>query len=105
MLYESGPAPPSEPPPPTGWRPAGTATGPAPVVAAVSDTLAVSSDRVVTYELFKIPPRWVLLRIETAAGVVGWGEPNLEGFSDTVNEGRGERDGLPPQPPFAARRR
>lgn len=41
-------------------------------------------DRVVSYELFKVPPRWVFLKITTAKGVSGWGEPNVEGFSDTV---------------------
>ncbi|MCB0324406.1 MAG: galactonate dehydratase [Bdellovibrionales bacterium] len=41
-------------------------------------------DKVQSFELFKIPPRWLLLRVVTEQGVVGWGEPNLEGFSDTV---------------------
>jgi hypothetical protein len=41
-------------------------------------------DTVKSYELFKVPPRWVFLRVETDSGVVGWGEPNLEGFSDSV---------------------
>jgi len=41
-------------------------------------------DKVVKYELFKVPPRWVFLRVETQNGIVGWGEPNIEGFSDTV---------------------
>lgn len=44
----------------------------------------VSADVVAKYELFKVPPRWLFLRVETAAGIVGWGEPNLEGYSDTV---------------------
>lgn len=42
------------------------------------------SDSVATFELFKVPPRWLFLRIETTNGIVGWGEPNIEGFSDTV---------------------
>lgn len=41
-------------------------------------------DRIRSFELFKVPPRWLFLRLETEQGVVGWGEPNLEGFSDTV---------------------
>lgn len=41
-------------------------------------------DTVKSFELFKVPPRWLFLRIETTNGVVGWGEPNLEGYSDTV---------------------
>ena len=45
---------------------------------------AWSPDSVVGFELFKVAPRWVFLRLETAAGIVGWGEPNLEGWSDSV---------------------
>ncbi|KAH8044322.1 mandelate racemase/muconate lactonizing enzyme [Aureococcus anophagefferens] len=44
----------------------------------------MSGDVVASYELFKVPPRWLFLRVETQRGVVGWGEPNVEGFSDTV---------------------
>ena len=44
----------------------------------------MSGDVVASYELFKVPPRWLFLRVETKRGVVGWGEPNVEGFSDTV---------------------
>lgn len=36
------------------------------------------------YELFTVPPRWVFLRLETNKGVVGWGEPAVEGRSDTL---------------------
>lgn len=42
-------------------------------------------DRIKKFELFKVAPRWLLLRLETEQGVVGWGEPNLEGFTDTVH--------------------
>lgn len=36
-------------------------------------------------ELFKLPPRWVFLKIYTnQPGLVGWGEPVIEGRSDTV---------------------
>ena len=45
---------------------------------------AGGADRVKGFELFKVPPRWLFLRVETERGVVGWGEPNLEGWSDTV---------------------
>jgi len=31
------------------------------------------------YELFEVPPRWQFLKIETASGAVGWGEPIVEG--------------------------
>ncbi len=42
------------------------------------------ADRIARYELFAVPPRWLFLRIETEAGVVGWGEPVVEGFHDVV---------------------
>ncbi|MEF8851315.1 MAG: galactonate dehydratase [Haloarculaceae archaeon] len=31
--------------------------------------------RVTDYELFTVPPRWQFLKLETADGTVGWGEP------------------------------
>lgn len=39
---------------------------------------------VVDYELFEVPPRWLFLRLETSDGLVGWGEPVVEGRSRTV---------------------
>ncbi|ACV46260.1 MULTISPECIES: galactonate dehydratase [Halomicrobium] len=36
------------------------------------------------YELFEVPPRWLFLRIETSDGLVGWGEPVVEGRARTV---------------------
>ncbi|MCP5411786.1 MAG: galactonate dehydratase [Alphaproteobacteria bacterium] len=33
---------------------------------------------------FAVPPRWLFLKIETDAGICGWGEPVLEGRADTV---------------------
>ncbi|MFZ6845012.1 galactonate dehydratase [Undibacterium sp. RuTC16W] len=33
---------------------------------------------------YRVPPRWMLLKIETDAGVVGWGEPVIEGRAKTV---------------------
>jgi len=39
---------------------------------------------IVDYELFEVPPRWLLLRIETADGTIGWGEPIVEGRAHTV---------------------
>ena len=44
----------------------------------------MTTDRISKYELFKVPPRWLFLRIETKSGIIGWGEPNLEGYTDTV---------------------
>ncbi|KQO19906.1 galactonate dehydratase [Acidovorax sp. Leaf78] len=33
---------------------------------------------------FLVPPRWCFLKIETDEGIVGWGEPILEGRAQTV---------------------
>ena len=35
-------------------------------------------------ELFKVPPRWLFLKMTTEGGLVGWGEPVVEGRADTV---------------------
>lgn len=36
------------------------------------------------YEVFTVPPRWQFLKIETKDGLVGWGEPIVEGRAETV---------------------
>jgi galactonate dehydratase len=33
---------------------------------------------------YRLPPRWMLLKIDTDEGVVGWGEPVIEGKARTV---------------------
>ncbi|RIO75231.1 galactonate dehydratase [Mammaliicoccus sciuri] len=40
--------------------------------------------KVVDYELFQVPPRWLFLKITTDEGIVGWGEPVIEGKAQTV---------------------
>lgn len=35
-------------------------------------------------ETFRLPPRWLLLRIETDDGITGWGEPVVEGRAATT---------------------
>ncbi|MDR2647247.1 MAG: galactonate dehydratase [Oscillospiraceae bacterium] len=35
-------------------------------------------------ELFQVAPRWLFLKITTASGIIGWGEPILEGHADAV---------------------
>lgn len=35
-------------------------------------------------ELFKVPPRWLFLKLVTKEGIIGWGEPIVEGKADTV---------------------
>mgnify|MGYP000515993186 CR=1 FL=1 len=37
--------------------------------------------KIVDYELYNVPPRWVLLKLITDKGIVGWGEPVTEGNS------------------------
>lgn len=41
--------------------------------------------KIVGYELFKVPPRWLFLKIITDEGIIGWGEPVLEGRANTVH--------------------
>lgn len=40
--------------------------------------------KIIGYELFKVPPRWLFLKIITDEGIIGWGEPVVEGRADTV---------------------
>jgi len=40
--------------------------------------------KIKSYELFLVPPRWLFLKIETDEGLVGWGEPVIEGKAATV---------------------
>lgn len=35
-------------------------------------------------ESFPVAPRWLFVRVETADGLVGWGEASLEGYADVV---------------------
>jgi len=38
--------------------------------------------KIARIETFMVAPRWLLVRIETDTGIVGWGEPGLEGFAE-----------------------
>ncbi|KRF07156.1 D-galactonate dehydratase [Paenibacillus sp. Soil766] len=40
--------------------------------------------KITSYETFIVPPRWLFLKIETDEGIVGWGEPIVEGKAHTV---------------------
>lgn len=33
---------------------------------------------------FRLPPRWLFVRVETQDGTVGWGEGTLEGHTEAV---------------------
>ncbi|MEU4429456.1 galactonate dehydratase [Nocardia rhamnosiphila] len=40
--------------------------------------------KITAIDTFAVAPRWLFCRIDTDAGIVGWGEPVVEGRSDTV---------------------
>nr|WP_159795168.1 galactonate dehydratase [Puerhibacterium puerhi] len=40
--------------------------------------------KITSMTTFVVPPRWVFLKIETDEGIVGWGEPVLEGRAASV---------------------
>ncbi|KAH9941879.1 enolase C-terminal domain-like protein [Epithele typhae] len=39
---------------------------------------------IVKIETFRVPPRWLFVRVETSLGIVGWGESTLEGHTEAV---------------------
>jgi galactonate dehydratase len=41
--------------------------------------------KISSFELFKVQPRWLFLKISTDEGIVGWGEPIVEGRAETVS--------------------
>jgi galactonate dehydratase len=40
--------------------------------------------RIASLETFRVPPRWLFLKLTTDEGVAGWGEPVVEGRTGTV---------------------
>lgn len=40
--------------------------------------------KIKSYKLYQVPPRWLFLKIETDEGLIGWGEPVIEGKAATV---------------------
>jgi galactonate dehydratase len=40
--------------------------------------------KITSMTTYQVPPRWLFLRIETDEGIVGWGEPVLEGRAASV---------------------
>ncbi|MGA9174817.1 MAG: galactonate dehydratase [Thermoactinomyces sp.] len=40
--------------------------------------------KITGYQTYLVPPRWLFLKIETDEGIVGWGEPVIEGRAKTV---------------------
>ena len=50
--------------------------------------------RITQLTTYRVPPRWMFLKIETDAGIVGWGEPVIEGRARTVEAAVHELGGL-----------
>ena len=50
--------------------------------------------KITRIETFLVPPRWLMCRVETDEGVVGWGEPVVEGRAETVRAAVGELSDL-----------
>jgi galactonate dehydratase len=40
--------------------------------------------KIKSHQLYIVPPRWLFLKIETDEGIIGWGEPIIEGKAATV---------------------
>lgn len=40
--------------------------------------------KITNMTLYKVPPRWLFLKVDTDAGICGWGEPVVEGRADAV---------------------
>jgi len=40
--------------------------------------------KITNIKLYQVPPRWLFLKVETDEGIVGWGEPVIEGRAHTV---------------------
>ncbi|NQE61861.1 galactonate dehydratase [Caulobacter sp. RHG1] len=41
--------------------------------------------RIAKIETFRVPPRWLFVRVETHDGAIGWGEASLEGHAEAVD--------------------
>lgn len=45
---------------------------------------SLTMGKISSIEYFRVPPRWLFVKITDDAGNVGWGEASLEGHSQTV---------------------
>ncbi|KAH9852354.1 enolase C-terminal domain-like protein [Lenzites betulinus] len=43
-----------------------------------------SPNKITKIEIFRVPPRWLFVRVETQLGIVGWGEGTLEGHTEAI---------------------
>jgi galactonate dehydratase len=46
--------------------------------------------KITRLQTYLVPPRWLFLRVDTDEGIVGWGEPVVEGRAETVQAAVGE---------------
>lgn len=49
--------------------------------------------KITNVELYRVPPRWLFLKLSTDEGLVGWGEPIVEGHAATVEAAVREMQG------------
>ncbi|PSR83544.1 hypothetical protein PHLCEN_2v5698 [Hermanssonia centrifuga] len=42
------------------------------------------NSKISNIEVFRLPPRWLFVRVETDGGLVGWGEATLEGHTEAI---------------------
>jgi galactonate dehydratase len=47
-------------------------------------TFPPAAMKITKLTLYRVPPRWMFLKIETDEGITGWGEPVIEGRARTV---------------------
>jgi galactonate dehydratase len=47
-------------------------------------TYCQAAMKITKLTLYRVPPRWMFLKIETDEGITGWGEPVIEGRARTV---------------------
>ncbi|GGC09565.1 D-galactonate dehydratase [Pseudoduganella buxea] len=46
--------------------------------------IILAAMKITKLTLYRVPPRWMFLKIETDEGITGWGEPVIEGRARTV---------------------
>ncbi|KAF8652400.1 hypothetical protein AX16_004428 [Volvariella volvacea WC 439] len=39
---------------------------------------------ITSIEVFRVPPRWIFVKVQTSDGITGWGEGSLEGHTEAV---------------------
>ena len=53
-------------------------------ISTGNESPADRGKRIARIETFLVPPRWLFVRVETEDGLVGWGEPIVEGRAEAV---------------------